>query len=193
MNTFNTVQPARATARAAAPRRQGRRGGFTLTETALMMVICGVGVMAILELLAAGPMSNVAGAEVTSGSHLAGNIREICLGLAFRDPQEDPDWLTPEKWVWQNREATVAEYDDIKDLDGCKFSPPLDARRRPIAGYEKWAQVITVDTVADDHLASVRPKDPRAVAARITVKITRDGRVVHQSSWVAMGTKPPKA
>ena len=190
MYLSGTGRPARE---GAGSTRRRSRAGFTLAETALMMVICGLGVMAILELLAAGSMSNVAGAEVTSGSHLAGNVREICLGLAFRDPQEDPDWLAPEKWAWQNREASVDLYDDIKDLDGCKFSPPLDARRKPIAGYEKWAQVITVDTVADDHLASVRPKDPRAVAARITVKVTRDGRVVHTSSWVAMGTKPPKA
>jgi hypothetical protein len=192
MSTFNTIQsngiPARRVVRS--------RRGFTLTETALMMVICGVGVMAILELLAAGSMSNVAGAEVTSGSHLAGNIREVCLGLAFRDPQEvaaDPKWEKPETWKWNNKEASVDLYDDVKDLDGCTFSPPLDAWRKPIAGYEKWAQVITVDTVAEDHLASLRPKDPTAPAARVTVKVTRDGRVVHTSSWVAMGTKKPKA
>jgi hypothetical protein len=161
-----------------------------------MMVICGVGVMAILELLAAGSMSNVAGAEVMSGSHLAGNIREICLGLAFRDPQEveaDPMWEYPEKWQWDNKEASVELYDDIKDLDGCVFQPPINAMRKQIQGYDKWAQHVTVETVADDHLASLRPKDPAAPAARITVKITRDGRVVHQSSWVTMGGKKPKA
>jgi hypothetical protein len=170
-----------------------RRPGFSLMETALMMVICGVGVMAILELLAVGSVSNAAGAEATSGANLAGNIREISLGLAFRDPDEDPNWLDETNWKWNNKEATVELCDDVKDLDGCKFNPPVDALRKPLKGYENWSQEVTVDTVADDFLESIRPKDPRAVAARVTVKVYHNGNLVHQTSWIAMGKKKPKA
>ena len=189
MKTHSTNQrhmPARGVA------RRGR-GGFSLMETALMMVICGVGVMAILELLAAGSVSNASGAEATRGAHLAGNIREICLGLAFRDPDEDPNWLDEDSWKWDNKEASLDLYDDIKDLDGCKFTPPIDSWRKPLAGHEKWSQEVTVDTVAEDFLESVRPKDPKAPAARVTVKVLHNGNVVHQTSWIVMGKKKPKA
>ena len=193
MKTQKITQAPAATRSTAGGGRLARRGGFSLLETALMMMICGVGVMAILELLAAGSMSNAAGAEATSGSHLAGNVREVCLGLAFRDPDEDPDWLDEASWKWDNKEASVELYDDVKDLDGCKFSPPIDVSRKPLKGYEKWSQEVTVDTIADDHLVSVRPKDPRAVAARVTVKVYHNGSLVHQTSWVVMGKKKPKA
>jgi len=183
----NSLPPARATGH-----RRGRKA-FSLLETALMMVICGLGVMALLELLAAGSMSNAAGAQATSGANLAGNIREISLGLAFRDPDEDPDWEDEASWKWNNKEAGVELYDDVKDLDGCKFSPPLDAARKPLKGYENWSQEVTVDTVAEDHLESIRPKDPRAPAARVSLKVFHNANLVHQSSWVVMGKKKPKA
>jgi Tfp pilus assembly protein PilV len=193
MKAFIAIQSTARDVRRVRRCRRGGRSGFSLLETALMMVICGVGVMAILELLAAGSMSNAAGAEATSGAHLAGNIREIALGLAFRDPDEDPDWLAPATWKWNNKEASVELYDDVKDLDGCTFSPPIDSSKKPLKGYEKWSQEVTVNTIADDHLESIRPNDPRAPAARVTVRVFHNGTLVHTSSWVAMGKKKPKA
>ena len=167
------------------------RAGFTLIETALTMVIIGVAVMAILELLSAGSMSNLASSEMTAAVNLAGNVREIALGLEFRDPQEDP--MKPELSQWDTKEAAVKDYDDIKDLDGANFKPPLDARREPIGGYGDWAQVVSVQTVATDYLESLRPRDPTAQAARVTVTVTHHGKQVHTASWVAMGKKKPKA
>src|SRR5689334_18528489 len=80
------------------------RRGFTLVESAVVTVIVGVGVVAMLELLAAGSVSNAEGAELTTAINLASNIREISLGLPFRDPQQDPKTAA---WVWHDREATV--------------------------------------------------------------------------------------
>ena len=69
--------------------------------------------------------------------------------------------------------ARPALYDDVLDLDNATFSPPLDVRRQPIAGYPNWAQQVVVETVATDNIASVRPDDVTEPTARVTVTITR--------------------
>src|SRR5690349_6272577 len=65
------VNALRRTVRPPAARR--REGGFTLVEAALTMVIIGTGVVAMLQLLAAGTMSNSSAAELTTAVQLANN------------------------------------------------------------------------------------------------------------------------
>lgn len=83
----------------ATPTRNVRRG-FTLLEAALVTCIVGVGVTALLQLMAAGTVSNTAGTELTTGLTLAKNIREMTLGLAFADPKSAHRWdtLNPPHW-----------------------------------------------------------------------------------------------
>src|SRR4051794_31056268 len=117
----NRVRPARR-----------RNRGFTLMEAAMVTVVIGVGVLSLVELLAAGTMSNSKGTELTTAVNLASNVREIATGLAFQDPTFPNQWNT--------KESSVAAYDDIKDLDGCTFQPPLDVRRQKIDLLPGWAQ-----------------------------------------------------
>src|SRR4029079_2970899 len=132
------------TSRSRRPAAAGRRG-FTLIEAAMVTVIIGVGVVAMLQLLAAGPVSNSEGTELTTAINLANNVREMSLGLAYYDPTDMAK--TPPVYTWHTKEATVKDYDNIMDLDGAvdtgndstdpatgyqKFQPPLDVRRDPI-------------------------------------------------------------
>ncbi len=161
--------------------RPPNRSGFTIIEAAFVMVIVGVATLAVVELLAVGSMSNAEGSEQTTAMNLAANIREISLGLAFQDPEQPTEWKT--------REASVAAYDDLKDLDGAVFQPPLDVKRRPINECAAWSQKITVQTVAPDNMISDRPRDPVEPTARVTVVISRNGREVYETSWVAVAPK----
>jgi Tfp pilus assembly protein PilV len=161
----------------------GGRRGFTLVEAALVTVVIGTGVLGMLELLAAGTQSNSAGNELTTAVNLAGNVREIATGLAFQDSTFPNQWNT--------KEATVAAYDDIKDLDGCTFQPPLDAGRLPVSNMDNWAQAIKVETVAEDTLSSTRPNDPAAPAAKVTVRILHNGKEVYRTRWIVAAPTPP--
>ena len=151
----------------------------------MVTVIIGVGVVGMLELLAAGTMSNSKGTELTTAINLANNIREVSLGMQFRDPDQPT--------VWNTKEATVLAYRDIKDLDGCQFSPPLDVRRQPIANYVNWRQKVTVDTVDPNNVKlTLNTKDPNEVTARITVTIERTTTpptAVYTMSWLAVAPK----
>lgn len=162
--------------------RRNRRRGFTLIEAAWVTVIVGVGVVGMLELLAAGTMVNGAGNEMTTAVNLANNIHEISLGLAFADPQAPTQWTA--------REASVANYDNITDLDGQTFSPPLDVCRQPINSYSNWSQKVTVQTVAADQLNSVRPNSMTVPTARVTVQILHNNKIVHTVSWLTVAPSP---
>ena len=68
--------------------------------------------------------------------------------------------------------------------------PPLDCRRQSVAVYSNWAQKVTVATVGDDMLTSIRPDDPTAATARVTVTIIHNGIQVYQTSWLAIAPDP---
>lgn len=168
----------------------------------MVTVIIGVGVVAMLQLLAAGTVSNSEGTELTTAINLANNIREASLGLAYYDPTDMAK--DPKEYTWNTKEATVKDYDNIMDFDGAsdtwnqasdpadgyqKFQPPLDVRRNTVAGYSNWEQWVKVETVSENSVATVLPHDPKSPTARVTVKIVRNGNEVYRMSWLAVAPK----
>jgi Tfp pilus assembly protein PilV len=189
MRPFPPDRPPRA------PRRARTARGFTLIEAAMVTVIVGVGVMSMLQLLAAGSAENGDAARMTTAMTLANNVREMSLALAFYDPQQNPA-VAPR--VWDSREATPDVYDNVMDLDGPvdtwdkpeqangwqKFSPPRDGTRKTISGYTNWAQYVKVENVSRDDLTTRLPHDPDTEVVRVTAKITKDEVEVYRSSWL---------
>ena len=177
-------------------RRATGRRGFTLVEAAMVMVIIGVGVMAMLELLAAGTAANGDAARLATAITLADNAREMSVALAYQDPQMPG--------VWDTRESSVTQYDNVMDLDGPvdtwdkpeeatgwqKFSPPRDGTRKSIDLPGKWAQYIKVETVSSDNITTLLPHDPNCEVVRVTVKVTRGDIEVYRTSWIV--TSAPK-
>jgi Tfp pilus assembly protein PilV len=153
------------------------RGGFTLLEAALAIVIIGAGVMAMLQLLAAGSIANGGGTELTTAVNLANNIHEITVGMPFQNATtptslaKDPGGPTAYTYLW--------------DLNGDTYSPPLDVTRRPIATYANWTQVVSVSSVDPNNLNFVEPtNDPTTPTARVTVVVKHNTKVVYQASWL---------
>ena len=173
----NPTIPAR---RSVAARRFQLRRGFTLIEAALVLAIISFGVLAMLQLLAAGTVSNSEGAEMTTAMNLAKNVREMCVGMHCVDP------TTPTNWGAEPGE-TLATYDDIDDLAGRSFSPPIDARRTVLTELDNWVQSISVVNVDADRLTTVVPNGS-SPAYRITCVVTNNGREVYRMSWVAFDT-----
>ena len=180
VRTITRITP--AAPRPATPARP-RRGGFTLIETAMVMTLIGLGVLAMLELLAAGSVSNAYGTEMTTAVHLANNVHEISLGLAFKDPENPTVWNTKEP-------GGILAYDNVMDLDGTSFSPPLDVRRQSMPDYGGWGQRVKVESVAEDYIASTRPNTLDEPTVRVTVTVFRNGRDVYTTSWLAVAPAP---
>jgi hypothetical protein len=152
-----------------------KRTGFTLIEAALVTSIVGIGVLAMLQLLAAGTASNSAGAQMTTALNLAKGIREMSMGLSFTDD------VTPTNWGPDAGE-TIGTYDDIDDLDGAVFNPPIDALRLTLTDYASWEQRVIVQSVDPDRITVAVPNGT-SPAVRVTVTLMHNGRRVTEISW----------
>jgi Tfp pilus assembly protein PilV len=139
-----------------------RASGFSLIEACLATVIIGVGVVAMLELIAAGTRVNVDGAELTTGINLARNVREMTLKLPFAQ---------------------------LKALDGTNYATPIDSRGIALTGFDGWAQTISVSSVNPDQLTTTI-SDPDPDAVRITVTTLRNGSTVANIHWYAFNGTP---
>ena len=166
------------------PRARGRgRRGFTLIESAITMVIVGVGTLSLLQLLAAGTVSNSECSELMVGLHLANDIREMSRGMKFADP------TTPTHWGLESGETAVAHWDDVDDLDGQTIWPPVDARKQTLNRYARWKQRVTVETVMPGDVATTTTKGSQPVH-RVTVSVLKDDQEVCHVSWLRC--LPPK-
>ena len=160
----------------------------------MVTVIIGVGVLGMLQLLAAGTVSNTDASGMTTAMTLASNIRELTLGLAFYDPNQAANART-----WDSKELLVKDYDNVMDLDGPtdtwdkpndptggyqKFSPPIDGTKMPIAGYDNWAQHVKVDNVNPELISSLLPHNPTTEVVRVTVDVRHDNKTVYKTSWL---------
>ncbi len=142
--------------------RSHRRRGFTLIEAAMATVIIGLGVVAVVELIAAGTVSNVRGTEMTTGMNLARNIRERLV---------------------------QAPYASIPGFNGSSYAPPVDSRGQAIAGMDGWQQQIAVQTV-DPNRLTLAITDPSPQALHVTAAVSRNGRKVCDLSWFSFDGTP---
>jgi type II secretory pathway pseudopilin PulG len=137
--------------------KRPKHRGFTLIEASLATVIIGVGVVAMLELIAAGTRVNVDGTERTTATNLAKNVREYALKLNF---------------------AQVAA------LGGAQWTPAIDSRGTQMSDFDGWAQTVSVSAVNPKNLNST-VASTGAVALRVTVVVTHHGDPNCTLSWYA--------
>ena len=142
------------------------RRGFTLIEAAMVTVIVGVGILATMELLAAGSMANGASTKLTTAMGLASNIHEMSLGVP---------------------------YSSVMTLNGLNYQPPVDAKKVAITAtpLANWRQQVTVNYVDENLITNTVPNTQVEPTARITVTISHYGKVVYTNSWLAAASEWP--
>lgn len=163
------------------PRRRLHRVGFSLIEAAIVTALIGLGVVALVQLLAAGSVSNLEAAELTTAVQLANNVQEMMATLPLFDPQQPT--------TWSAKEASLGLYDNVTDFDGASINPPVDASRNALSGMSDWTQVISVDSVSEGTLSSIVPDTATEPTARVTVKVMRAGVEEYRMSWMVAATQ----
>ncbi|MDA0974458.1 MAG: type IV pilus modification PilV family protein [Phycisphaerales bacterium] len=156
--------------------RTATRRGFTLIETALAIVVIGVGVLALLAAQVAFHQQNRWSTHASRAMFLANELRETMMHLPRHDPVTghdaaatvdpatgyDPETgLSP--WGPELNEFDAGDWDDVDDFDGAEFSGPLgngpiDASRRVVPGLDGWIQRVRVFHVDPFDLDEERPR-----------------------------------
>ncbi len=120
-------------------RVRSRRGGFTLLESLMALVIIGVGVLAFVDAQSAFHRSNNWSSRAATGMLLANEIREFTRHMTRHDPTTGLSIVaggggpTVVGWGREGGEVTVDDIDDLDDLDGVSFGiagtfpGPIDA------------------------------------------------------------------
>lgn len=173
--------------------RPGCRG-FTLLETALALIIVGVGVLAIVTAQQAFHRQNAWSTRAGVAAHLANEIRELTLNFPRHDPVTSTTYWGPEP-----NETSLADYDDLDDFDGngegTIFSAtlnngPISAQRQVIANMPGWTQIVSVANVQSSNIHTV-VGDGTSNMMRVEVVITYQGPMDQQPlemtrvSWIS--------
>lgn len=102
---------------------RGRTSGFTLIETAMAIVVIGVGVIAMVDAQQAFMQSNAWSSHAATATLLANEVREFTRYRSRHDPVTglflDGDTLVG--WGPEEGEDDLLDYDDLDDFDGLQL------------------------------------------------------------------------
>ncbi len=139
-------------------RREGGRAGrgFTLLESAMTLVILGVGVLAFVEAQQSFMKSNSWSSQAATATFLANEVRERMSKLSRHDPVNGLvlSGSTVVGWGRDSGESVIWDLDDVDDYDGLRFGAdgnmdgPVNAFGEVIPEFDSFGNPLEVDGVA---------------------------------------------
>ncbi|MCK5171773.1 MAG: hypothetical protein KAR47_00165 [Planctomycetes bacterium] len=158
--------------------RFGAKGGFTLLEALLAMVLIGISLTSIVASMGAYTQVTGVGLNLSTAEFLIEEIRELSAAL----PAIDPDTGIATFGV-ETGEGSVADYDDLDDFDGQTFSPPVDVSGTALTAFSAFSQQVVVENVSASDFENV-VSDHSSDFVRVTVSILLNGNQVSSASWI---------
>ena len=150
--------------------------GFSLLEILISVLLVGLAITALVGASNSLTMANGAGADLSTAEFLIEQIREMTATMDVVDPTSTTTTFGPE-------EASVATYDDVDDLNGATFSPPIGANRAPLNDLAGFTQQITVQNVSQTNFNLV-VANHSSNFVRITVTVSLSGHPISSASWI---------
>ncbi len=152
-----------------------RRRGFTLIECALVTVIVGVGVLAIVSAEMGFHQENDISQRMGTALLLASEVREMTASLPRCDPIFGNATFGPEAG-----ETDATLYNDLDDFagpngTGTTINPPLNASRQVIPNMAGWSQVVTVESVLENYVSGPAAPPNTTPVLRMTCKVLYKG------------------
>ena len=122
-------------------RNKKYKSGFTLIEVLFAVMLVGLAIASLMAANAAFTKANGVGTDLSTAEFIIGQIRELTMLLPVIDPETELATFGPETG------ETLADYDDLDDLNGSSFSPPIDAKRTTLNEFPAYSQKIAVENV----------------------------------------------
>ena len=153
-----------------------KREGFSLVEVLVAILLIGLALAALAGGNMAFTNSNGIGTDLSNAEFLLEQIKELTTLLPVFDPQTGTATFGPE-------EAALADYDDLDDLNGANFSPPISADRQVLSELAGFSQQVTVENVSDSNFELV-VANHSSDFVRVTAKVFLNSVEVSSASWV---------
>ncbi len=151
-------------------------GGFTLIEVLIATILIGMAIAALVGANGSFSMANDAGTDLSTAEFLVEQVRELTAMLAVVDPESTTTTFGPE-------EPNLAGYDDLDDLNGASFSPPINADRAALGEFPAFRQQVTVQNVNPSNLGQA-VGNHLSQFVRVTVTVQQNGQDITTTSWI---------
>ena len=147
---------------------RSERGGFTIVEVVISVVIVGVLLAASLRAVGLSRILQYRTMEQTRANEMARALLAEIGQKAYADPGAAPVF-GPESG------ETRAAYDDVDDYDGFAEHPPLtrEGTKLPLPSSGSWRWSVDVKWVDAQTLAVASPQSETG-AKQVTVTVTRN-------------------
>jgi len=153
-----------------------KKGGFTLIEALIAILLVGLAIASLMGASLSYTRANAMGTELSTAEFLIEQIREMSMLLPVIDPETATTTFGPE-------EALLADWDDLDDLDGATFSPPIDAKRQTLSDFAAFSQQVTVENVSAGNFEQV-VGDHSTNFVRVTARVFLNSRQISSVSWI---------
>jgi type II secretory pathway pseudopilin PulG len=153
-----------------------KKNAFTLIEALIAVILISLAIVSLLAANSAFTQANAAGTYLSTAEFLIEQIRELTALLPVVDPNSGTG-------VFGAEEPALADYDDLDDLDGKIFSPPISADRTVLNDFAAFSQQITVENVNPTNFEQVVP-DHSGNFVRVTVKVLLGSKEISSTSWI---------
>lgn len=137
-------------------------------------MVTGMGICTAMAGIRMGLQSAHSVSSLELSRHMAEDVRQFSLGLAFKDPQGGGTF-GPE-------ESGPSLFDDVDDLDGLVQSPPIDSNGDERTNESGWTQTVIVKNLDPDTLEAA--DDGTTTLLLLTVNIERGDQLIGVYQWL---------
>lgn len=128
-----------------------RRGGITLVEAVLSILIVSVMIVAALQSLGSAATADKIHASRRIGPALASQLMSEILVTAYEDDGDSPVFGRENGEAGSHRK----KLDDVDDYDGWSSSPLKDKDGSTISGFSGWTRAVSVQWVDPSNVSTV--------------------------------------
>jgi len=135
-----------------------KRGGFSLIEALIAIILVGLAITCLVAANGAFTKANGAGTDLSTAEFLIEQIRERSISVGYDD------------------------LSNLEHFDGVTFSPPINAQGEVLNDFAAFSEQITVENISKDNFEQVVGYDSGFV--RITVKVFLNSREISSTSCI---------
>lgn len=163
------------------------RGGFTLVEAVVSLVVVGVMMAAAMNLVGGARMTLARSTDRARGTQLAMDLMSEVLQKDYEEPNGTPAFGREADESASNR----ALYDDVDDYQGWNESPIKDRTGRAVESFTGWSRGVTVEPMKLGATSLTSSDASVADIKRITVTVKKGNLQVasltayRARSWVS--------